>query len=73
MNAGDGRHILAVGDVAGHGMPAALTMSATMMARELSLQSLNHNRHQPTNSEILSGPAREVDQFSQGGLVVSRS
>jgi hypothetical protein len=63
MNAGEGRHLLAVGDVAGHGVPAALTMSATMMAIELSLQSLNHNGHQPTNGEILSGLVREVDQF----------
>lgn len=63
LNAGEGRHVLAVGDVAGHGMPAALTMSATMMAIELSLQSFNHNGHQPTNGEVLSGLAREVDQF----------
>lgn len=63
MNAGEGRHLLAVGDVAGHGVPAALTMSATMMAIELSLQSLSNNGHQPTNGEILSGLAREVDQF----------
>jgi sigma-B regulation protein RsbU (phosphoserine phosphatase) len=63
MNAGEGRHLLAVGDVAGHGVPAALTMSATMMAIELSLHSFNHNGHQPTNSEILSRLAREVDQF----------
>jgi len=63
MNAGQGKHLLAVGDVAGHGVPAALTMSATMMAIELSLQSLNGNGHQQTNSEILSSLAREVDQF----------
>jgi phosphoserine phosphatase RsbU/P len=63
MNAGEGRHLLAVGDVAGHGVSAALTMSATMMAIELSLQSLNNNGHQPTNGDILSGLAREVDQF----------
>lgn len=63
LNAGEGRHLLVVGDVAGHGVPAALTMSATMMAIELSLQSLNNNGHRPTNGEILSGLAREVDQF----------
>lgn len=63
MNAGEGRHLLAVGDVAGHGVPAALTMSATMMAIELSLNSCNHNGHKPTNSEILSRLAHEVDQF----------
>lgn len=63
MEAGEGRHLLAVGDVAGHGVPAALTMSATMMAIELSLQSLNTNGHRPTSGEILGGLAREVDQF----------
>ncbi len=71
MDAGAGRHLLAVGDVAGHGVAAALTMSATMMAIELSLQALNTNgsfdtaqdRHQPTSGEILGGLAREVDQF----------
>lgn len=63
MNAGEGRHLLAVGDVAGHGVPAALTMSATMMAIELSLRSLNTNGHQPTSGEVLGGLAREVDQF----------
>jgi len=63
MEAGEGRHLLAVGDVAGHGVPAALTMSATMMAIELSLQSLNNNGHRPTSGEMLGGLAREVDQF----------
>ncbi len=63
MDAGEGRHLLAVGDVAGHGVPAALTMSVTMMAIELSLRSFNHNGHQPTSSEIVSRLAREVDQF----------
>ena len=63
LNAGKGRHLLAVGDVAGHGVPAALTMATTMMAIELSLHSRNGNGHQPTNSEILSKLAREVDQF----------
>lgn len=71
MDAGEGRHLLAVGDVAGHGVPAALTMSATMMAIELSLQSLNTNgsfdyaqdRLRPTSGEMLGGLAREVDQF----------
>jgi hypothetical protein len=63
MDAGEGRHLLAVGDVAGHGVPAALTMSATMMAIELSFQSLNTNGHRPTSGEILGGLAREVDQF----------
>jgi serine phosphatase RsbU (regulator of sigma subunit) len=63
IDAGEGRHLLAVGDVAGHGVPAALTMSATMMAIELSLQSPNTNGHQPTSSKILDGLAREVDQF----------
>lgn len=63
LNAGEGRHLLVVGDVAGHGVPAALTMSATMMAIELSLQSSNHNGHQLTNGEILSRLVREVDQF----------
>jgi serine phosphatase RsbU (regulator of sigma subunit) len=71
MDAGEGRHLLAVGDVAGHGVPAALTMSATMMAIELSLRSLNTNgsfdsaqdRLRPTSGEILGDLAREVDQF----------
>jgi serine phosphatase RsbU (regulator of sigma subunit) len=63
MDAGEGRHLLAVGDVAGHGVPAALTMSATMMAIELSLQSFNTNGHGANGSAILSGLAREVDQF----------
>jgi serine phosphatase RsbU (regulator of sigma subunit) len=63
MDAGEGRHLLAVGDVAGHGVAAALTMSATMMAIELSLRSLNGNGHQPTNGEMLSRLSREVDQF----------
>lgn len=63
MDAGEGRHLLAVGDVAGHGVAAALTMSATMMAIELSLHSLNNNGHRPSSGEILSGLAREVDQF----------
>jgi hypothetical protein len=63
MEAGEGRHLLAVGDVAGHGVPAALTMSATMMAIELSLQSLNNNGHRPTSGEMLGGLVREVDQF----------
>ena len=71
MEAGESRHLLAVGDVAGHGVPAALTMSATMMAIELFLQSLNHNgsfdsaqdRFRPTGSEILCGLTRAVDQF----------
>jgi len=63
MKAGEGRHLLAVGDVAGHGVPAALTMSATMMAIELSLQSLNNNGHRPTSGEILGDLVREVDQF----------
>ena len=63
MDAGEGRHLLAVGDVAGHGVPAALTMSATMMAIELSLQSLNRNGHKPTSGEILGGLVHEVDQF----------
>lgn len=63
MDAGEGQHLLAVGDVAGHGVAAALTMSATMMAIELSLRSLNGNGHQPTNGEMLSRLSREVDQF----------
>lgn len=63
LSVGEGRHLLAVGDVAGHGVPAALTMSATMMAIELSLRSLNTNGHQPASGEVLGGLAREVDQF----------
>lgn len=63
LPAGGGRHLLVVGDVAGHGVASALTMSATMMAMELSLQSLNNNGHTPTASEVLGQLAREVDQF----------
>jgi serine phosphatase RsbU (regulator of sigma subunit) len=63
LPAGDGRHLLVVGDVAGHGVASALTMSATMMAMELSLQSVNSNGHKPTAGEVLGQLARDVDQF----------
>jgi len=71
LPAGDGRHLLVVGDVAGHGVSSALTMAAAMMAMELSLQSCNGNgsfdkaqvRHRPTVSEVLGQLAREVDSF----------
>jgi hypothetical protein len=43
-------------------------MSATMMAIELPLQSLNSNGRGPTSGEILSGLAREVDQFLTGRI-----
>jgi sigma-B regulation protein RsbU (phosphoserine phosphatase) len=38
-------------------------MSATMMAMELSLQSLNNNGHTPTAGEVLGQLARDVDGF----------
>jgi serine phosphatase RsbU (regulator of sigma subunit) len=63
LPAGDGRHLLVVGDVAGHGISSALTMTAAMMAMELSLQSFNGNGHKPTASEVLGQLAREVDSF----------
>jgi sigma-B regulation protein RsbU (phosphoserine phosphatase) len=63
LPAGDGRHVLVVGDVAGHGIPAALTMSATMMAMELSLQSFNENGDRPAAGEVLGQLARGVDGF----------
>ncbi len=63
LPAGDGRHLLVVGDVAGHGIPAALTMSAAMMAMELSLRTFNGNGHRPTAGEVLGRLAREVDSF----------
>jgi sigma-B regulation protein RsbU (phosphoserine phosphatase) len=63
LPAGDGRHLLVVGDVAGHGISSALTMAAAMMAMELSLQSCNGNGHKPTASEVLGRLAREVDGF----------
>lgn len=63
LPAGDGRHLLVVGDVAGHGIPAALTMSAAMMAMELSLRSANGNGSKPPAGEVLSRLAREVDSF----------
>lgn len=63
LPAGDGRHLLVVGDVAGHGISSALTMAAAMMAMELSLQPFNGNGHKPTASEVLGQLAREVDNF----------
>jgi hypothetical protein len=63
LPAGDGRHLLVVGDVAGHGIPAALTMSAAMMAMELSLRSANGNGHRPSGGELIRQLAREVDEF----------
>jgi len=68
---GDGRHLLVVGDVAGHGISSALTMAAAMMAMELSLRSFNGNgsfdkaqdRLRPTAGEVLGRLAREVDNF----------
>jgi len=63
LPAGDGRHLLVVGDVAGHGISSALTMAAAMMAMELSLQSCNGNGYKPTAGEILGRLAREVDGF----------
>src|SRR5713101_6179971 len=63
LPAGDGRHLLVVGDVAGHGISSALTMAAAMMAMELSLQSCNGNGHKATDSEVIGRLAREVDSF----------
>jgi Stage II sporulation protein E (SpoIIE) len=63
LSAGDGRHLLVVGDVAGHGIPAALTMSAAMMALELALRSANGNGSQPSAGELLRRLAQEVDRF----------
>jgi serine phosphatase RsbU (regulator of sigma subunit) len=60
---GDGRHLLVVGDVAGHGISSALTMAAAMMAMELSLRSFNGDGHAPTAGEVLGRLAREVDNF----------
>jgi len=63
LPAGPGRHLLVVGDVAGHGIPAALTMSAAMMAMELSLRSANGNGSRPPAGELMRRLAQEVDQF----------
>jgi serine phosphatase RsbU (regulator of sigma subunit) len=63
LPAGDGRHLLVVGDVAGHGIPAALTMSAAMMAMELSLRSANGNGSRTSGGELMRRLAQEVDQF----------
>ena len=63
LPAGDGRHLLVVGDVAGHGISSALTMAAAMMAIELSLRSANGNEHRSPAGEILGRLAREVDSF----------
>jgi serine phosphatase RsbU (regulator of sigma subunit) len=63
LPAGDGRHLLVVGDVAGHGISSALTMAAAMMAMELSLGTFNGNGHKPTAGEVLGRLAREVDGF----------
>jgi|FLYL01.1.fsa_nt_gi serine phosphatase RsbU (regulator of sigma subunit) len=63
LPAGDGRHLLVVGDVAGHGIPAALTMSAAMMAMELSLRSANGNGSKPPASELMRRLVQEVDNF----------
>jgi serine phosphatase RsbU (regulator of sigma subunit) len=68
LPAGPGRHLLVVGDVAGHGVASALTMSATLMALELSLRSLNSNGHRPAAGEILGQLARDVDRFLTGRI-----
>jgi len=65
---GDGRHLLVVGDVAGHGISSALTMAAAMMAMELSLRSFNGDGHAPTAGEVLGRLAREVDNFLTGRI-----
>jgi serine phosphatase RsbU (regulator of sigma subunit) len=63
LPAGDGRHLLVVGDVAGHGISSALTMAAAMMAMELSLRSANGHKHRAPAGELLGRLAREVDSF----------
>lgn len=60
---GDGRHLPVVGDVAGHGIPAVLTMSAAMMAMELSLRSAHGNGDKLPAGELMRRLVQEVDGF----------